>query len=183
MATATVTPDSTAVDIKTYTETYRVYAKAKEDGKIDPESVKMTTAGKDDAAWKKLDADTSYTKLLEQSVKMYDAGTIAGISLLVEDPDEAVNIFNRGVSQKTGQKLKAVFTEISDDGLSLVFDPVADAYDTLELLNEATKRRNLSPADKAAKSLREAVKAMFPGLEGEALEARVQALFGGLQNS
>jgi hypothetical protein len=181
MATATVTPTDSAsvVDIKTYNETYRVYVKAKEDGKIDPESVKFTTSGKENAAWEKLEKG-GWQNVLEQTVKLYEAGTVAGISQLVEDPEEAVNVFNRGVAQKTGQKLKALLTEIKDDGTSLVFDPTVDAFDTLEMLGEATKRRNLSPVDKARTAIRNAIKAMFPSLEGDALEAKLNAMLSSM---
>lgn len=183
MATATqpVIDASNSVDIKTYNDTYRVYVKLGTDGKIDPQSIKMTTSGKDNSAWTKLDQDPEYKLALEQTAKEYAAGTVAGAALLIEDQEELVNVINRGIAQKLGQKLKATFTEISEDGLSLVFDPVAGAFDTLELLNEATKRRNLSPEDKALRSVRDAVKNMFPGLEGDALEQRVLAFFSSMK--
>ncbi len=179
MATVTTTPNtevSTGVDIKSYNETYRVYGKAiaegKDAGKIDEDSLKLTTAGKDNAIWKKLE-EQGYTNLLEQSVKIYSAGTWDGAAQIITDPEERTNIFNRGVSQKTGQKLKAALTEVSEDGTSLKFDPQVEPLDTMDMLNEETRRRNLSPEDKATKGLREVIAAMNPGLSADEVNAKV----------
>jgi len=51
--TPTVDPTNT-VDIKTFNETYRVYVKAGTDGKIDQDTIRMVTAGKDNNVWDKL---------------------------------------------------------------------------------------------------------------------------------
>lgn len=182
MATATVTNDvSSNVNIKNFNETYRVYAKAGADGKIDPASIRMVTQGKDGATWKKLDDPTSgYTQAFEQSVKMYEAGTIAGAQELVEDPTECVNIWNKGAGQKTLQRLKSEFIEISEDGMQFTFDPKPEAYDTLELLSNPTQRRFLSPATKAENGMRASIKILFPTLEGDALEAKLQEILSSL---
>lgn len=188
MATSQVTSEvqsgqanNNAIDIKASNETYRVYVKLGEDGKIIDKETRVSTAGKDNSAWDKLDKDTNYKLALEQSIKVYRAGTWAGAKQLIEDEEEAVNIFNRGAVQKQGQKIIGLLTELDDSGTNLKFDPTPGAYDMFELLNEETKRRNLSPEDKAANNLRAAVKAMFPSLEGDALEAKLAAMFGIMQ--
>lgn len=188
MATSTAVTDnaastvnSNAVDIKASNETYRVYVKLGEDGKIIDKDTRVSTAGKDNSAWDKLDKDTNYKLALEQSIKVYRAGTWSGATQLVEDEEERVNVFNRGAVQKQGQKIINLLTELDESGTNLKFDPTPGAYDMFELLNEETKRRNLSPEDKAANNLRAAVKAMFPSLEGDALEAKLAAMFGIMQ--
>lgn len=184
MTTSPVVTDATsttAVDIKTFNETYRVYVKLLPDGKIDQESMKVTSSGKDGSAWKKLE-DAGYQMGLEQTVKIYEAGTIAGISQLVEDAEEAVNIFNRGGANKTSQKLKTVLTEVDSAGTNLSFSPTDSPFDTLELLAAPTQRRNLSPFDKAKTMFRNAAKALFPGLEGDELEAKVAAFMASAQS-
>lgn len=186
MSTATVSPTPTidttnTVDIKTSNETYRVYVKLDADSKKITE-VKMGSAGKDNAFWAKMDADPSWHLGFEQTAKIYKAGSLAGVSLLVADATEAVNIWNRGASQKTSQKLTSTFTELTDDETGLKFDPVEGAFDTIDLLNEETQRRNLSPQDKALNALRLAVKAMNPGLEGDELETKVNEFFASLQS-
>jgi hypothetical protein len=184
MATAVTSPtvDTTnTVDIKTSNETYRVYVKLDADSKKITE-VKMGSAGKDNAFWAKMDADPEWHKGFEQTAKIYKAGSLAGISLLVPDATEAVNVFNRGASQKSSQKLTAEFTKLTDDETGLAFDPIEGAFDTIELLNEPTSRRNLTPQDKALNALRLAVQAMNPGLEGEELEDKVNQFFASLQS-
>lgn len=184
MATSTAVTEQSAtstVDIKPYNETYRVYAKVGDDGKIAVDSIKMSTAGKDNAAWTKLE-QAGYTQVLEQTVKLYDAGTIAGAQQLVEDSEECVNIWNRGAAQKLGQKLKSLFTELKPDGTNIVFDPIAGAFDSIDLLNEETRRRNLSPIDKARNGIKLAVKAMFPGLEGNELESKVDQFLANISS-
>lgn len=173
--------NSNAVDIKASNETYRVYVKLGDDGKIIDKETRVSTAGKDNSAWDKLDKDTNYKLALEQSIKIYRAGTWSGATQLIEDEEERVNVFNRGGIQKQGQKIINLLTELTDDGTNLKFDPTPGAYDMFELLNEETKRRNLSPEDKAANNLRAAVKAMFPSLEGDQLEAKLAAMFGVMQ--
>jgi len=189
MSTEIVTPSmssssassSSSVDIKTFNETYRVYVKLGPDGKIVEKT--MSSSGKDGSAWEKLSKEPDNNLALEQTLKTYRAGTWAGAALLIEDEEERVNIFNRGIIQKFGQKALALLTELTEDGTNLKFDPISGAYDMLDLLNEETKRRNLSPDDKARKSLRDSVKILYPGLEGEELEAKVDSFFSTLRNT
>lgn len=198
MATAVsnLTPASTnQVDIKTFNETYRVYVKLDADGKKIIET-KMGTAGKDNAFWTKMDSPEwevtdkagNVTKVknpwvlgLEQTAKLYKAGTWSGAALLIEDEEERVNVFNRGGTQKVGQKLTTTFTELTDDESQLKFDPITGSYDTIDLLNAETQRRNLSPTDKAIKNLREVFKGLNPGIAEDDLESKVNAFFATLQ--
>jgi hypothetical protein len=187
MATLATDPSaSTAtsgIDIKPYNETVRVYVQLLPTGKINPETIRgPVTSGKDNATWNKLDSDASYQLALEQTVKEYEVGTIAGLTQLIEDPEEAVNIINSGLTQKSNAKLKAEFTALNAEGTNLAFEPVTGAYDTIDMLNEARKRRNLSPIDKAKNSMRTAFKALFPGLEGAELEAKVDAMLAGMSS-
>lgn len=190
MSTATLTPNGSAGSstdsqpaVKNYNDTYRIYAKATAEGKIDLTSIRMVTAGKDNKTWNTLDEKDpttglpklGYVMAFEQSVKQWEAGTFDGISQIVEDKVEATNIWNKGASQKVLQKLKSVLTETNDDGTAFTFTPV-DVYDTLELLQAETQRRNLSPADKVDNMIRASVKLLFPSLEGDAFEERVQAV-------
>lgn len=183
MATAVNSPtvDTTnTVDIKTFNETYRVYVKLDPDGKKIIET-KMGTAGKDNAFWDKMDKDTEYKLAVEQTAKLYKAGSMAGAKLIVEDDTECVNIWNRGATQKTGQKLTALFTELNDDETNLKFDPIAGSFDTIDLLNAETQRRNLSPVDKAIKNLRDVFRGLNPGITEDDLESKVNAFFATLQ--
>ena len=172
---------SNDVDIKTSNETYRVYVKLDDKGKIIDKETKMSSAGKDNSAWDKLSKEPGYTLALEQTLKSYRAGTWAGAALIITDEDERVNIFNRGLLQKFGQKATGLLTELNDDETNLKFDPIAGAYDMIDLLNEETKRRNLSPTDKAAAAVRVAVTALFPSLTGDALEERIMAMLSQMQ--
>ena len=182
MATVATTlePSTSTVDIKTYNETYRVYAKQGADGKIDPKDISVTTSGKENSAWNKLESE-GYVNMLEQTFKLYEPSTLAGFQQLVTDPEEQVNIVVRGTKQKFGQELKKLVTEVSEDGLSFTFDPQEEPYDTLDLLNKETRRRSQNPIEKALKSLRDVAKILFPGVEGDALEAKLVAFLAANQ--
>lgn len=184
MATAVNSLEQTStsfVDIKTYNETYRVYAKQGADGKIDPKDISVTTSGKEESAWKKLESE-GYINMLEQTFKLYEPSTLAGFQQLVTDPEEQVNIVVRGTKQKFGQELKKLVTEVSEDGLSFTFDPQPEPYDTLDLLNRETRRRNQNPLDKAFKNFKEGAKALFPNIEGAELDAKIAEFLAKLQS-
>jgi hypothetical protein len=163
MATATLTPTSTGQSIKTSNETYRTYVQLDAEGK---KIVKTSfgTAGKDNAFWNKLDApDSGFQIGLEQTVKRYKAGSVEGCSEIIPDPDEFVNIFNRGLDQKFNQKINGVLTETTDDATQLAFNPQADAFDTIDLLREPTQRRNLSDNEKAEINMKAGLRTLYPG--------------------
>lgn len=110
-----------------------------------------------------------FIKQAEQTVIISVAGTPEGFEQLVSDPEERVNVFNRGVNQKYQQKLNALFSDTDDDGKP-THQYTEEAYDPSELLNEATSRRNLTPEDKAARDLKKS------GLSQEMIAAMLEVL-------
>jgi hypothetical protein len=185
MATAVATTAPSTIDdlaIKTENLTYRVYVKLDDQGKIVEKDIEMGTSGKDEAFWKKMDAKVAageYQLAIEQTVKTYTAGTLEGARQLIEDEEEAVVIWNRGAKAKTGQKISALFKEVTDDGTNLKFEPVEGAYDSIDLLKEATTRRNLSPTDKAIKGMTAAFKLL--GIPDDQIAIKLQELLGAIQ--
>lgn len=182
MATATEAVTSNTMAITTNNETYRVYVKPDKEGKIDPKETKFVTAGKDGKTWKELDEDSSYTLMLEQTVREYKANSIDGIKSLIPDEEEIVAIFNAGLNAKSDRKIKAELTAITEDGKSLEFDPV-ELFDSLDLIQEPTQRKNLTPVEKATRQIRAAVKQMFPTLDEAGVENQVRALLHGMQQA
>jgi hypothetical protein len=165
MATLATTPASapSVEEVKQSNETYRVYAKLLPDGvRIDPNSIKVGTAGKDNAFWTKMDADTEYKCFIEQTVTFFKAGTDEGIKQLVASEEERVNIWNRGAAQKQNQKLNARLTEINEDG-QLAFEPTLEAFSLLDELNAESQRRNRTPGEKAMDAVKEGLRLYFPG--------------------
>lgn len=186
MASTTLTPNSSAtstnsaVPIKPYNETYRAYAKLTADGKIDEKEVKVTSSGQENKIWAKLEAD-GYQLGLEQTLKLYEVGTLEGAKQLITDEEELVNLINRGIAQKLGQKLKGLLSEVNSEGTAFVFNPQPEPYDMVDLLNAETKRRNLSPLDKATKGLKEIVKMMNPSFNDEQVTDAVLKLLAQAQ--
>lgn len=179
---ATATEATSGVGIITNNETYRVYVKLDSEGKIQPKETKIVTAGKDNKTWADLDADKSYTLAIEQTVREYKAGSWDAIASLIPDEDERLVIFNSGLNAKSDRKLKAELSEIDDAGTNLTFEP-SDLYDTLDLIQEPTQRRNLTPVEKATRQIRTAVKAMFPTFSDEQVEAQVRSMLSTMQNA
>jgi hypothetical protein len=164
MATIANAPTTTASveEVKQSNETYRVYAKLDAAGKIDKETIKSGTAGKDNAFWNKMDADTEYKLFIEQTFTFFKAGNDEGTKQLVGNEEERTNIWNRGASQKQNQKLAALLTEIGEDG-QFAFEPTNDAYSLLDLLNAESQRRNRTPGEKAMDAVKEGLRLYFPG--------------------
>jgi hypothetical protein len=148
MATATVGAD---LSVKTENVTYARYIKATalENG-TKSYSVKVVRApeASDDEQMTK----DGYTKQAAQTITVYQAGTPDGFAQIVRDEEERVNVWNRGLAQKTQNKINAMLSESNDDG-SPTFTFSEDAYDSIDKLNEVTNRRNLSQTDKAKKFL------------------------------
>lgn len=184
MSTSTVTPEATnTLSISAINEVYRVYAKTDAEGKIITKENRVVTAGKDGKTWSDLDADTSYTNYYgDVTVREYKANSIEGCKVLVTDEEEFVNIFNSGLTAKSDRKLKAVLTELTDDGSNFTFEPPA-VFDTLDLIQEATQRKNLTPVEKATRKIRDAVKAMFPSFTNEQLETQVRSMLSAMQDA
>lgn len=104
-----------------------------------------------------------------QTVRVDKAGTMAGISQIVTDEDEAVTIWNRGLTSKLNQKLNSKFRETNEDGTAS-FQSTEEVFDPTELVNEPTQRKNLSPIEKAFKGLEKS------GISVEMLQAAMAAL-------
>jgi len=90
--------------------------------------------------------------LFEQTFSYNRAGSIEGISQIIKDEEEAVNIFNAGLKVKLNSRVKAMIEEIDDDN-NPAFQPVEGTYDLTDVLNEPAQRRNLSPTEKAIRVL------------------------------
>lgn len=184
MSTSVVSPDSSnTLAISVINEVYRVYAKTDSEGKILEKETRVVTAGKDGKTWTDLDADTSYTNYFgDITVREYKANSIEGCKALVPDEDEFVYLFNSALTLKSDRKLKAVLTELTDDGTNFVFE-APEVYDTLDLLQTATQKKNLTPVEKATRQIRAAVKAMFPTFNDEQIEIQVRAMLTSMQDA
>lgn len=104
-----------------------------------------------------------------QTVRVDKAGTFAGIKQIVSDEDEAVTIWNRGLTSKLNQKLNSKFRETNEDGTAS-FQSTEEVFDPTELVNEPTQRKNLSPIEKAFKGLEKS------GVSQEMIAAAMAAL-------
>lgn len=136
------------VGIKTENVEYRVYATLKEDGSI---AKRELVSNSDFPKWEKEHPQAQLE--LTQSVRKYKAGTIEAFVQLIGDDEEALNIANRGLSAKFSQKINTTLLE-TDEQNHLVFEPVEGVYDSLELLQQETVRKSLSPVEKAERDLK-----------------------------
>lgn len=186
MATATVTTDNStsagSLPVTTNNETYRAYTKLDKDGKI--ADVKLVTAGKDGKTWKDLDSEASQNEgwvlYFEQSVREYIPNSWDACSQLIPEESERVAIFRAGLASKTDRKVKSALTVLTDDEKNLKHEPV-QLFDTLDLIQEETQKRNQTPVEKAQKQIRMAVKAMFPTESDDFIEAKVAEMLGAMQ--
>lgn len=115
-------------------------------------------------------ADKGFKRDFVQTVRVDKAGTFDGISQIVTDAEENVNIYNRGLAAKLNQKLNALFKDSDEKTGAPTFSATEDVYDPTELLNDPTQRRNLTPVQKAIKGLEKA------GLSDAALQAAIAAI-------
>lgn len=106
----------------------------------------------------------------EQTFSFDKAGTVAGINQVIKDDEEATAIFNAGLKVKLNNKVKQLLEATDETTGDPTFEPVEGTFDLRDLLNEAAQRRNLSPVDKAIKTL------SGLGLSPEALAALVGQL-------
>ena len=88
----------------------------------------------------------------KQTVVKPTAGTLDGFKELISDPEEQLNIVNKGLSSKFNQKIRTILIEQNEDG-SLAFQPTDGAYDATALVQAVTERVTLSPTDRALKAL------------------------------
>lgn len=77
--------------------------------------------------------------------------SVAGISQLVTDEEEAVSIFNKGLAQKVTTKLRSYFTE-EENGVLVHLDETT--FDATEFASEPMKRRAMSDSAKLVKVLK-----------------------------
>lgn len=89
----------------------------------------------------------------EQTFSFDKAGTVAGILSVIKDEEEAVAIFNAGLKVKLNNKVKQLLEGVDEATGDPTFEPQEGSYDLRDALNEAAQRRNLSPVDKAIKTL------------------------------
>lgn len=181
MSTAAVSTDNLAVTVTN--EVIRVYAKADSEGKIITKENKVVRAGKDGKTWAELDADTTYTNYFQDiTVRRYKANSIEGARQLVPDEEEFVNLFNAGLRAKGDRQVTAVVTKITDDESNFTFENNG-VLDTLDLIQEPTQRKNLTPVEKAIRSFRDALKLLHPTLSDEQLELQVRNTLSAAQDA
>ena len=117
------------------------------------------------------EARTAGSLVIEQSFAYEKAGTIAGITQVV-DAEEAINIFNAGLKTRFQSKVTALLTELDAEG-NPVFQSVEGNYDMRDILREPAQRRGLSPVEKAQKTL-----AAIPGMTQTMIDSLLAQLRG-----
>ena len=145
---------------------YRVYALIDSDGNV--KDRQLVSASQSDPDFKKyeeryaesqakLPAEKQLTAQLEaaQTIAKPKFGSVESFMDYIDDPEEAMNIINRGVASKFNQKINSSLMETSEDG-SLAFPFSDGVFDPRELIQESTRRRSMSPAEKAVKALKQA---------------------------
>lgn len=88
----------------------------------------------------------------EQTFSYEKAMTLAGISEVIKDADEAIKIFNAGLKVRFNSKVVGTLTATDDEG-NPAFEFQTGSVDMRGVLNEPTSTRGLSPTDKALKTL------------------------------
>jgi hypothetical protein len=138
--------------IKNENINFAVVVKLDAEGKIVPKSVRHTSSEKDIATLKSAEYKGDETIAFEQTVIAPRAGTLDGFAELITDPEERLNIINKGLSAKFNQKIRTALIELDENG-ALAFQPVEPTYDATPLVQEPALRVNMTPYDKAAKML------------------------------
>lgn len=173
-ATATQTDLSVKSENVIYERYTKVVMSAADPSKVSEVKTALLSNPKPEEQKKLL--DEGYVLEFTQTVRVDEAGTEEGMAQIVSDPEERVIIFNRGLQSKLNQKLNSLFKESNDDG-SATFASTEEVYDPSDLLNAPTKRRNLSPFEKAIKGLEKS------GLSQEAIAAAVAGLQAAMAGS
>lgn len=151
MSTNATILDVTSTDLAVKTENVEFAVYVEHDPIKDKNTVKHTSFASEIEKLQK-DEDPNKKIAFIQSVRTYKVGTVAGLAELVPDVEEQVAIINRGLAAKFNQKIKTELTETDEAG-GLAFTAVAGFYDSKDLLQEPTQRKNLSETDKALKVL------------------------------
>lgn len=161
MSTMAVVPTQTLATpgIKTEVINFAIVVKLDSEGKIVAKSVRHTSSEKDINTLKGIGEkgeSVPYTGdesiAFEQAVIKPSVGTEAGFAELITDPEERLNIINKGIASKFNQKIRTTLIELDNDG-NLAFQPVEPSFDATSLVQEAALRTNMSPTDKALKTL------------------------------
>ena len=144
---------SAGVDVKAELITYGKYQVSVADGTDADGQPKFKTEIKVTAKESEIEkARAAGTLIFEQTFGYDKAVTAAGITQVIKDEEEAAVIFNAGNKTRLNSRVTALLTATDEEG-NPTFVPVDGIYDARDLLNEAAQRRNLSPIEKAAKTL------------------------------
>ena len=103
------------------------------------------------------------------SSAVYKANSLAGVSELCPNDEEVCNMFNRGISVKQQNKIRAYLLEKDDNGV-FVTQPSEQVYDLKASIAEVTNRR-LSPMEKILETIKN-----MPPEQRAALQATLEAL-------
>lgn len=163
--TATSTLDVMAV--KTENIEYTVMVKLNDKQEVDTSDIIYRS---NPEQVKKLTEEKGYTVAKIQTVTNYKVGSVQGLLDLIGDPDEVVNIINRGLQQKYAQKVAEYLTEFDSTQQKFVNEASEEVFDSKELLQEATQRRSLTQGEKIVRDLKKA------GLTDAAIAAMLTAL-------
>lgn len=88
----------------------------------------------------------------EVAISIPVANTLAGVSTIVSDEDEAVSIWNKGAKQKVLTRITSRFTEVDPVTGELVHADETE-YDASDDIAEPLRRRNLTEGQKTKKFL------------------------------
>lgn len=168
MATTNTISD---VDVKPELITFGLYSIQVKDGTDESGAPKYKTDYKVTSKDSEIEkARTAGTLITEQSFSYDRAGSAAGILEVIKDSEEAATVFNAGLKTRLISRVTSLLLDTDEEG-NFSFQPVDGNYDLRELLNEAAQRRNLSPIDKAKKTL-----AGIPGMTEEMLNMMIAQL-------
>jgi hypothetical protein len=188
-STATVADNSNttanSIPVSRSNEVYRAYVKLDENGKIVQKETRVVSAGKENATWNELDKPKAENGgyepfAIEQTFTMYKVGSVAAAVALFDNDDELVNVINQGLAAKVNRKINAALREVTDDGTNLVFEPVT-TVDTIDYIQEETRRKNLTPLEKAQRQFKTVIKSMYPTESEEFIEQKVMELLSAAQ--
>lgn len=143
---------NTAVDmsIKTENVTYTVLVKLNDEGAVTKGNIKYASGDEQIAKLK----ENGFIEAFQQTFLTYKIGTLQGLSDLIGDDEEAVNVAQRGVAQKTSQKIASYLTDYDYEAQKFLNEPVEGTFDTRELLQEATQRRSLTQGEKLVRDMK-----------------------------
>jgi hypothetical protein len=164
---------NTIIDLATKPEiiTFGLYSVQTKDGTDESGEPKFKTEYKVTSKDSEIEkARTAGTLVHEQSFSYERAGSAEGIIEVIKDSEEAAAVFNAGLKTRLISRVTALMLDTDEEG-NFAFMPVEGNFDLRELLNEPAQRRNLSPIDKAKKTL-----SAIPGMTDDMLNAMIAQL-------